>query len=287
MQWLSYIVSRSFIELFRLIPFWLLYCLSDGLAWVMSRTYRRKVVYGNLRRCYPDASAKEIDAIAKASYRNMTDVLLETIKSFTMPIQDVLARMDYGNVELINALLAAGKPIIISGGHLCNWEWIAATQGLTIDGPALAIYKKISNPYFERYVRKNRDRGKLLLYTMPETAEAVRQMAGQPFALILGSDQSPSNPNRAHWINFMGTPTAFLPGIAFLSKQYQMVVTYFVIHRVRRGYYRLHYEVLTPTSPDETAPTQVFAQRLEADIRSRPADWLWTHKRWKHTPPTA
>jgi Kdo2-lipid IVA lauroyltransferase/acyltransferase len=281
MKRIGYWFTRFFIELFRFVPFSVLYVLSDVLAWLMARVYRPGVVMSNLRRAYPDKTAAELRQIAAESYRNVADVTLETLKSFTMPPETVLSRIDYVNPELINNYLWQGKPVLITGGHLCNWEWLALTMGLTIDGISMATYKKISNPHMEKYVRDCRARGKLLLLTMEETFAKVRDMNGQPFALILGSDQSPSNPDRSHWVDFMGIRTAFLPGTEVLSRRFGAEVTYFIIERTARGRYRMVYKDINPHSDAELAVTRAFAEALEADINRRPADWLWTHKRWK------
>ena len=68
-------------------------------------------------------------------------------------------------------------------------------------------------------------------------------------------------------------------------------VLYLVVQRSSRGHYTLTFEMLTDgTKPALTGEAQfpvtaLFAQKLEATIRRSPADYLWTHKRWKHSRP--
>ena len=52
---IGYFFLRVFIELFRLVPFRVLYVLSDGLAFLLYSIigYRKKVVLDNLRRSFP------------------------------------------------------------------------------------------------------------------------------------------------------------------------------------------------------------------------------------------
>ena len=61
------------------------------------------------------------------------------------------------------------------------------------------------------------------------------------------------------------------------------------MRRVRRGYYEMTFHPLAaaqePLEPE--AFTARYAQQLEADIRREPANWLWTHRRWKLAPPAS
>jgi hypothetical protein len=47
------------------------------------------------------------------------------------------------------------------------------------------------------------------------------------------------------------------------------------------------YEVLVdrPSQLAEGAVLDICIRRLEREIQARPAEWLWTHKRWKHRRP--
>ena len=59
---------------------------------------------------------------------------------------------------------------------------------------------------------------------------------------------------------------------------------YFVaIRRVGRGRYEATFELLAPTGATrvEGELTEVFARRVERQIREAPADWPWSHKRWR------
>ena len=55
------------------------------------------------------------------------------------------------------------------------------------------------------------------------------------------------------------------------------------IQRVKRGYYTLELS-FTSTEPTKTAVGEItgaYARQLEAVIRKKPENWLWSHKRWK------
>lgn len=289
MKYAGYLLVRLFIAPFRFLPFRLLYVLSDGMAFLLyAFGYRRKVVFSNLRRCFPEKSAHEIAAIARDSYRNLADVTLETLKSLVTPVSVILQRFEYKGIEHVNAAYQQGKSVVLAGGHCCNWEWAALGMGRNMDGLSIIIYKTLSNTHMDQWMRASRGRAEnTALYPMEKTFPALKMLSeeGQRTGVILGADQSPSNPRSAHWVRFFGQETACLPGPDLIARQFDAPVFFFDIERVRRGYYVLTYTPLC-TTPAATASgeiTQMFMQRLEEQIRRNPGAWLWSHKRWKMT----
>ena len=54
-------------------------------------------------------------------------------------------------------------------------------------------------------------------------------------------------------------------------------------YKVKRGYYKIDFTVLT-TTPEELpsgAITKKLIEFIEARIKERPANYLWSHRRWK------
>lgn len=65
-----------------LLPFRLLYCLSDVVAFIAYYIvrYRRKIVRGNLVTSFPEKSEKEIKDIERRFYRWFCDYFVEAVK---------------------------------------------------------------------------------------------------------------------------------------------------------------------------------------------------------------
>ncbi len=80
MNYISYIFFRIFVFKISLLPFRALYIFSDFLAFLLNKVlkYRRKVVYNNIRKCFPEKNEIEIKTIADTFYRHLTDIILET-----------------------------------------------------------------------------------------------------------------------------------------------------------------------------------------------------------------
>ncbi|MEI6411511.1 MAG: hypothetical protein WCR52_19135 [Bacteroidota bacterium] len=285
MQRFGYFALLFAVQLFRFIPFGVLYRLSNGLAFLLFRVigYRKKVVLDNLKRVFPDKKNAEIDQIARLSYRNLTDLTLETLKGFSMSAAEIERRCPCLNPELVNAYLDRGQSVIISGSHYNNWELACLSIPKGFHAPAVTVYKPLTNKVIDRYFNQNRARGGMQMVNMEEVFSAMRKRRAETAAWMLVSDQSPSSRKSAHWVTFLGQDTASLPGVDLLARKFDYPVLYFHIERVRRGFYQLTYEELwpTPSEASEMDITRAYTQRVEREVYARPENWLWSHKRWK------
>jgi Kdo2-lipid IVA lauroyltransferase/acyltransferase len=286
---LAYIFLRIIAESFRLLPFSLLYVFSDGLAFLLYRVvgYRKKVIYENLQRAFPEKSEAEIRKIVRDTYRNLTDVTLETIKSHTSSLDEINRRCKVLNPEIVSAYQDKGSSVLLAASHNCNWEYGGLTIPAGLRDRLYGVYKPLTNKVIGDYIAQRRARGGLVLIPMDDAVGIMRKQKDvEAWAYMLISDQSPSSRKRAQWVTFFGQKTATLPGIDVLARLFNFPVFRYEIRRVRRGYYEVEYEPLwlEPATAQEGDITQAYTKRLEAEIRANPGNWLWSHKRWKMKP---
>jgi Kdo2-lipid IVA lauroyltransferase/acyltransferase len=285
MQYITYLLTRAFVELFRFVPFGAMYVLSDGISGLLFRFgYRGKVVYGNLKRCFPEKTESEIKQIAREFYRNLSDITLESIKCTTTPLEEIKHRYRILNYELMNQHLDAGRSVVLSGGHYGNWEWAVITIASGFRGKSIGVYKPLSNKYVNDWMFRTRDRDpKMVLTAMKETYAAVEKYKGENLIFLMVGDQSPSNRKTAHWVNFFGTDTACLSGVDNIARANDFPVFFYDIQRIKRGHYELTLSEIEmkPASQTEGLITQKLMKMLEKQINVKPQDWLWSHRRWK------
>jgi KDO2-lipid IV(A) lauroyltransferase len=108
--------------------------------------------------------------------------------------------------------------------------------------------------------------------------------ANHPFVIGLIADQKPSPRNAHTWTTFLHQDTAFLDGGEVLARKFDLGVVYANITSPQRGYYRIHFELITdnPAALPENEITLTYARLIQDNILQQPAQWLWTHNRWKH-----
>jgi KDO2-lipid IV(A) lauroyltransferase len=84
----------------------------------------------------------------------------------------------------------------------------------------------------------------------------------------------------------MNQEAGFYTSADRLASRFNCPVVYVSIRRLRRGYYEIIltelYDGDAPLPNDSFPITEAFVRQLERDIRLFPADYLWTHRRWKH-----
>ncbi|NCA87059.1 MAG: hypothetical protein EOM83_16100 [Clostridia bacterium] len=279
-------VAWFFIILVSLLPFRVLYIFSDVVRFFMQHVfgYRESVIQNNLRRCFPDKTEKEINALTSQAYKNLTDVMVEGFKAFTMSRRQLVRRHKIINPELLDQLSGTSKSIIATPCHYGNWEWGALAPALQKkDFQFVAFYSQLSNPYLDRRIRRNRSRTGTLLASTRATSRTFDELSDTASVFVMAADQSPSKPDRAIWVDFFGEKTAFLNGPEKHARQRNLPVIFADIQRVKRGFYTLELSVLegNPQSAAPGAITQAYAHRLEGIIRHIPGNWLWSHKRWK------
>lgn len=284
MQYIGYLFFRFIVFIFSLIPFGALYKLADFLAWLLYKVigYRKEVIYKQLTTSFPNKSKEEIEQIARASYTNLGDIIVESIKGFSMSEADFRQRYFFTNPSVSNDLAAKGQSTIHIAAHYGNWEWGAITYPLWVSSPVLGFYKPLSNVHIEAYGREKRGMFNMILIPIGQTAKAFDDYIDQTAAYVFVSDQSTWS-DKAHWVTFLGQDTACPPGADKYARALNATVFYVDIQRIKRGFYEVTLDLLAenPTSLPEEEVTKRYMAKLESILLEKPQDWLWSHKRWK------
>jgi len=271
-----------------MLPFFLMYGVSDFLFLIFYYLipYRRKVVLQNLRSSFPEKSPDEIKKIERRFYKHFCDVILETLKLFSASKQSIEKRVKIVNPELLNKYYQDGKSLVLATGHYANWEWPAITLPSHSKHKGTGIYQKLSSKFFDKKLRQTRAKFGMELMSTKEVAEFFEAHKNELCAYGFINDQSPSKPQNGHWGTFLGQPTCMSTGAERYATQYDYPVLYGVITRIKRGHYQIEYKVVSekPSLEKPFYITEESARINESLIKSDPAFWLWTHRRWKHKP---
>ena len=268
-----------------LLPYPLLYLLSDIIFLIMYRVigYRKKVVFTNLRNSFPNKSKQELKKIMSDFYRHLCDIIMESVKGFTISEKQLRKRLIIKNPEFSNYFADKRQSIIFVGGHYNNWEICAQAFAMYSNHKCIGIYKPLSNAFINDKIYTSRSKYGMHLISMKQTKKSFED-GDEPKAIVFGSDQNPANPKRAHWVQFLNQDTGVLFGVERYAKEYDWPVVFVSIRKAKRGYYEVEYSLVTdnPNEEPHGKITEDFTKRLEQDIINQPQYWLWSHKRWKH-----
>lgn len=272
-----------------MLPLSILYVFSDFAFFVLYRIigYRRKIVFGNLERSFPEKSPEEIKDIAKKFYSHLCDLIVESIRIFSMPEKEAMARCKANNVDILEKYFQEGRSIILVAGHYNSWELAAITLDPQIPHKAVAIYSPLKNPYFNKMMTQARGKFGLELIPKKEVKSFFINSKNRLTLTIFGGDQSPSNNINVYWTTFLNQETAVMYGTEKYARDYNYPVVFARIRKLKRGYYEMDLEVLEdqPASTPRFEISEKHTRMLEAQIRETPQYWLWTHRRWKRKRP--
>lgn len=287
MQLLAYILIYPILWFISILPFRLLYALSDFLYIFMYYVfrYRKQTVIDNLRLVFPEKSDHEIKIITKKFFHHFCDMILESIKSMNISLESMKARYTFKNLDIIKEFEKQNKSIVLMCAHYGSWEWIFILQTYTTHR-GYGIYKRLQNKYFDRLIKSIRARYNSYLITTKETFSVLEDAKKNGILSMNGfaSDQSPKKHKAHHWNEFMGIKVPVHTGAEMLAKKLDMPVVFFAVERKKRGYYEATFQTLAekPTDFKDYEITDKFLKLVEAQIHEAPEYYLWTHKRWKH-----
>lgn len=279
------LVFLFFVLFIGVLPFFVLYFFSGLVYFILLHVthYRKEIVKQNLSNAFPELSQNELEKHFRLFYKNLSDILIEGIKSFTMSRNQINKRHRILNPEILDSYFEHGKSIIAVTGHYANWEWGSLSAGLQTNYNIVAFYKPLSNKWIDQFLRWSRSRFGTTLASISETTTTFEKFKSKKTIFIMAADQSPAKPEKAIWVDFLGRDTAFLHGPEKHAINNNYPVFYVDIQRKKRGYYTIELSCLveTPAETHDNEITRKFGKRLETTIKAHPENWLWSHRRWK------
>lgn len=290
MQALTYYISVPFVYLLSLLPFPVLYKVSDGFYFFLYYIlgYRRKVVTQNLRNSFPEKSEAEINRLCKDYFHYLCDLFLESFKTLTISRETMLKRCTISPEakDIFDRYNEEGKSVILVMGHYGNWEWAGNTFSLTCKQKLFVIYHPFRNKYFDKLMYRMRSRFGTGLIAMNETFKDMVKNRSMISVTAFIADQTPQ-PDNAYWTTFLHQDTPVFRGTEKIAKKMDYPTVYVTIKKIKRGYYNILAEVLTENSKNtgEGEISELHTAKLEKDIIATPEIWLWSHRRWKHKRP--
>jgi len=267
------------------LPLPILYVFADIICFVAYRIagYRKKVVFRNLKKSFPEKAEKEIKKLARKYYKHMADLIVETIHGLTISEKELIKRVNVKNYQLLNDYHDKGLSIVMMTSHQNNWEWLTHCLTYLSKAEVNGAYAKLKSPFSENLMMKTRTRfgGRFI-----EKKVIIRDLIKRKDVIkIVGmvSDQSPVFDDKRYWTTFLNQETAFFTGSEKIARKFGMPVLYAKVDKVRRGYYEIEYIVIDepPFNPEPDSITKGFVELVEDHIKESPSTWLWSHKRWK------
>jgi KDO2-lipid IV(A) lauroyltransferase len=180
------------------------------------------------------------------------------------------------------------RSVIMLTAHFGPWEAGSTVSLVVPDQTFVAVYHKLTNPVIDELMKRIRQHTNVELVDMKHTMRHfIDNRNKRPMAMGLIADQNPVLRANMHWYKFLHQWTAFFEGGETLALKYHLPVYYFSPKRLSAGHYEGTFTLIYD-GEEQVEPytiTERYVRLLENDINANPEMWMWSHRRWKHTPP--
>ena len=254
---------------------------AGSLAWVLA-VPRRRVARVNLRLCFPHWSEAQRRAVARGHFRYFMRSFFDRFIFW------------YGAPERIRRLCRLegiehfephrGRPVIVLAPHFVGLD--AGGIRLSLEAQCASMYAAQKSRALTEAMTQGRMRfnnGRLLLRTegLRPAVKALRD--GLPFYFLPDMDLGARD---AVFVPFFGVPAATVTSVARLARITGAVVVPLVTTMADDGYVARFYPAWQDfPGEDLAAATRRMNAFVEERVLEMPAQYLWSHKRFKTRPP--
>ena len=245
-------------------------------------------VLANLRVAYPDLSEAARRAIGRASYVNLAWMLIDVARGAHWTADDVRSRVEVVGLEHGHAALAKGAGVVAVTLHLGSFE-LAMRAMPTAGIPITVIGRPLGNRLLRDEIKRQREStgSELLAHRniLPELLRTLRK--GR--AVVALNDQY-ARRSRGVFVPFLGARASTSLGPALMAVRTGAPMVTAFVSRLGPDRHRLTIlpALETPDTGDRRKDAELLTARsnaaLEEIIRAHPEQWMWSHRRFRHSP---
>lgn len=266
---------------FTVLPFlpWRLQYASGRLIGRLARRVahrRRAITAANLERCFPELGPEERERLSREHFDELGIGLVETALAWWAPDWRLRPRMQIEGLEHLKQASAAGRGVLMLTAHFTTLE--IGGRLLTIEQSVAVVYRAHENPVIDYLMRTRRN---ALIIRKGDLRTLLRSLRQNVIAWY-APDQAYLGP-RGVEAPFFGNAAPTNTATSRIAAASGSPVLPFFVKRDANGCYRL--KILPPLDDFPSGDHEADAARvnavLEQGIREAPAQYLWSHDRFK------
>lgn len=249
----------------------------------------RRVRYAqvNLRVAFPELTDEQRDEIGRESWVQTFHNFIDVWRGEKATDQDVRDRVSLHGFEHLERALERGNGVFGLGLHMGSFEF--AMRRLSLEVPATVVGRPLKNSliYARLVAQRTRSGGKVLHHK--RAVVGIQRALKRGGFVAIFNDQY-SRRSRGVEAPLFGARCSTGAGLAILALRGEVPVVPF--YAVRDGpdrhsvYFQepLRLEIDPDREANIVAATTEYNAALERIIRRHPEHWMWSHRRFRHSP---
>jgi len=250
-------------------------------------TRHRRIVSENLEHAFPETSNEWRRKLRYRHFLYLGEMLAYAIWAARLNAEYFQEHVtfDPGSKEIEAQALTGGGGIVLICGHIGSWEMLVQYTGHVLQGGG--IYKRIHNPYVDRWYRAIRERSGIQLFEVAERTAPMRYLrAGGRVGFV--ADQYAGAAGIR--VPFLNRPASTFRGPVQLADLTGSRMLFYSCVHLPGAKLRIRIQDLgfvdKDRFPDREAAirhyTEEWVRALERVIHDYPEQYFWVHRRWKN-----
>lgn len=245
---------------------------------------KRQIAERNLHLAFGgEKTAGEREQIVRGVFAHFGRSAVAFLRAPMLGPEVLSAQITVEGGEYLHAARASGKGIIVTTGHIGNWEILGRWLAQVEKTPVTVVAKDPKGAVLADYLRQMRENAGFAVLSKGESARPLLRVLQRGEAIIILPDQNSGDV----FVPFFGVPTGTVAGPASLALHTGATLLPVFCLENTDGSYRVVCKppIAVVSSGSREADVRrimtEFNAVLETAIRQNPDQWLWLHNRWK------
>ncbi len=236
-------------------------------------------------------SRHEAVCAARASFTNNAMSFLEI---FLVPkllgVTDPRLRDNEDKERFLRLIAGAERPVIAALAHFGSWELLASLKWENKDRPLLTVVRQHKNPAMNTLIHELRGARGMTSLDHRNVSVSVLDLLRQGGVAAFLVDHN-CRRRDAVFLPFLGKIAAVNKGPALLAVRAKAIVYPLYLERHEDQTYSMIMgqgldtaELDGSLSDRVSAVAEFYTKAVEEQVRRKPEQWFWMHRRWKTRP---
>ncbi len=275
-------------KLFCRLPLSWQMCFGRGLGWLfwILPNSRKKVVRTNIKACFAHMATDQQDQLVRDNLIATGQGVVEMMAALWSSDRGLERRFSFSGLEHLLPVLEQGQGVLLLSCHTTSIEWGIKGLNAHLRSQGLPVGHMLAREHNNKKLEAHYQKARLQFVEKVIDKKDIRSLlksVKKGHGVYYAPDQHFSYNHEM--IEFFGVPAATTLGPAKITESKGIAAIPWFCFRQGKGHW--HIEVCPPIpamgTEQHVLALQQMNQLFEEKIKQHPAQYLWAHRRFKHT----